>query len=337
MGKSHIGPLLSIIVLVYNQAEYVEETLNSIQEQNVSFDFEVYIGEDCSTDRSREVLRNYQVKAPDNFHFIYREKNMGVKENLVDLCARTNGKYVTLIEGDDYWINRNKLQFQVDFLESHSDYIAIAHNVFVINHAGKKLPYRYQTECHHTNYTLKDFRKYLLPGQTATIVYRNIYKDNEINQCCYTDGYPIDRRIAFILASWGKVYCVQEKWSAYRHNLLFGDSFSSQKVDAHQFKRAQRDFFNGLWTYAQEVVKSRDSIKICEQCYYKVLFRDSFFPGAIWSKKQFWEDFKKADNKLEDIVWIVNCIICYPIHSIPGKIKTYYIKIIQKKYGGNDS
>lgn len=115
-------PMVSVNVLTYNQQELVKETLNSILAQECDFEYEIILGEDCSTDNTREVCKRYQQEYPDKIKLVLPETNGGLMVNCMNVCKEDRGKYVAGIAGDDYWCDTKKLQKQVDFLEANPDY-----------------------------------------------------------------------------------------------------------------------------------------------------------------------------------------------------------------------
>lgn len=219
--------VLSVCCAVYNHEPYLPKALDSILMQECSFNFEVIIAEDCSSDNSRAILYEYQARYPGRFNVLYRKANYGVKRNFDDLYMHARGKYIVVLEMDDYWMDSKKLQKQIEFLETHSDAIAVAHNCVVVNENdipnGELYP-----ECHNAIYTLKEFRKGLLPGQTTTLMHRNIYKDKLTDMSLIENGIGAgDRRKIFTLMQCGNIYCIQEVMSAYRHVTKGGTSFSA--------------------------------------------------------------------------------------------------------------
>jgi glycosyltransferase involved in cell wall biosynthesis len=114
-------PAVSVVIPSYNRAGTVRETINSIINQQCDFEFEIVIGDDCSTDNSREVLLDYQKKYPDKILLIFHDKNIGLGANWATCVKYCRGKYIANCDNDDYWHNVKKLQLQVDFLESHSE------------------------------------------------------------------------------------------------------------------------------------------------------------------------------------------------------------------------
>lgn len=323
---------LSILVMVYNHENYISEALDSIKKQNKSFSYEVLVGEDCSTDRTREILRNYNAVELDNFQVFYHQSNMGVMANLVDLCNKAEGEYIILLEGDDYWIDPDKLKKQVEFLDRNRDYIAVAHKCLVVDERSLPLPYSYSAECRKDEYTIKDYRKNLLPGQTTTLMYRNIYKKEDVS--CDLDmvvDYPGDRRIAFLLVSNGRIKCWNEKMSAYRHVVLNGTSYSATYKEDVKHLQARLEFFRSLYEYSRKYVPTQMNCKVSAQCYYKVLFRDQFRKKAIWPRNTFLKNFMREENKMAIAGWIIYSILYYPIEVGKIKFENYNIKRIHVK------
>jgi glycosyltransferase involved in cell wall biosynthesis len=95
--------------------------------QKCDFPFEIVLAEDCSTDGTREICREYAVKYPDVIHYVWSENNIGAVENEARAIRAAKGKYIALCEGDDYWTDAQKLQKQVDFMESHPEYSVTFH------------------------------------------------------------------------------------------------------------------------------------------------------------------------------------------------------------------
>lgn len=133
-------PLVSIRVLVYNAEKYLRKCLDGIVMQKVNFPYEVIIGEDCSTDKSREICLEYQHKHPEIFRLILHEKNQGLIGNYQSIGKLMRGKYRTGIAGDDYWCSAVKIQMQVDYMESHPECGLCYTNVITCDDSGNENP-----------------------------------------------------------------------------------------------------------------------------------------------------------------------------------------------------
>ena len=119
-------PLVSVFCLTYNHAPYIRQCLDGFLMQRTSFDYEVIINDDASTDGTTEIIKEYENKYPEIIIPIYHEENLyskGERGFWNKYCLpRAQGKYIALCEGDDYWTDPYKLQKQVDFLEGHPEY-----------------------------------------------------------------------------------------------------------------------------------------------------------------------------------------------------------------------
>ena len=113
---------LSVVMPTYNHKAYISEAIENVLRQKTTFLFELIIGEDLSTDGTREIVLNYQNKNSDIIRVITSDSNVGAKENMRRMLAASRGKYIAFCDGDDYWHDPSKLQKQVDFLDSHPDY-----------------------------------------------------------------------------------------------------------------------------------------------------------------------------------------------------------------------
>lgn len=122
-------PLVSVFMMAYNHEKYISEAIDGVLMQKTNFDFDIVIGEDCSTDNTRQIILDYQKKYPGKFKLLLHENNIGAIANQLDVFSSCTGKYIAMCEGDDYWTDPYKLQKQVDFLEANEDYVICFHNV----------------------------------------------------------------------------------------------------------------------------------------------------------------------------------------------------------------
>lgn len=165
-----IEPLVSIAMIAYNVEPYIGEAIESVITQKTNFSWELVIGEDCSIDNTLKIIKQYQQKHPDKIRILKREKNLGLTPNSIDTQKNCRGKYIALLDGDDFWTDSNKLQLQIDFLESHAEYSAAAHQSTIIKGSMDNSVRIFGAE-NDTNYVLNDtitHRKF----HTSSLVYR---------------------------------------------------------------------------------------------------------------------------------------------------------------------
>ena len=142
--------MVSVCVAAYNQERYIGQTLDGIIRQKTAFPIEILVNDDCSTDGTADILRDYQRKYPETVKPLYQETNQYSKGVGIDPTfnyPRAQGKYIALCEGDDLWTDENKLQRQVDSMEEHPGCTFAMTNATIRDAAGLRperpfLPYR---------------------------------------------------------------------------------------------------------------------------------------------------------------------------------------------------
>jgi len=165
-----MAPLLSVCLITYNHAKYIEQAIEGALMQQVNFAWEIVIADDYSVDGTREILLTYQKKYPQLIKLILQEKNVGAYNNWMDLIHYPQSKYIACLDGDDYWTDPLKLQKQVDFLEANSDFAICGHEVKVLKD-GLIGPSDLQSPTTETTYTIQDLAKGNL-FHTSSVVYR---------------------------------------------------------------------------------------------------------------------------------------------------------------------
>ena len=100
-------PLVSVAVLTFNSQPTVRQCIDSILMQNVDFDYEIVVGDDCSGDSTPDILLEYSDRFPGKFILLLNETNEGVSKNNIKVLSRCRGRYIAMCEGDDYWYDRN--------------------------------------------------------------------------------------------------------------------------------------------------------------------------------------------------------------------------------------
>jgi len=120
LANSKVNPLFSVEILTYNHEEYVAQTLESILTQQHDYRYEIIIGDDYSSDNTRQILLTYKEKYPDIITLIFNKTNLGLIKNFFNVLDHCSGKYIMDCAGDDYWI-QGKVQTQIAFMEAHPD------------------------------------------------------------------------------------------------------------------------------------------------------------------------------------------------------------------------
>lgn len=126
--------MVSVLCTAYNHEPYIRQTLTSLTEQQVDFAYEILVNDDCSTDATASIIREFEQRCPAIVRPFYQPVNLYSQD--IDIYQEifypnARGKYVAFCEGDDYWTDPTKLQRQVDFLEAHPEYSACVHNTML--------------------------------------------------------------------------------------------------------------------------------------------------------------------------------------------------------------
>jgi glycosyltransferase involved in cell wall biosynthesis len=130
-------PEVSICCITYNHEEFIQQTLESFLNQETSFNYEILIGEDHSTDQTRCVIERFMSLHPGRIVLLPKlDINLGMKRNSARALSACKGAYIAICDGDDYWIDKHKLQKQWEFLESHTDFVISYANVQAHNSEG---------------------------------------------------------------------------------------------------------------------------------------------------------------------------------------------------------
>ena len=220
---------VSISCLTFNHEKYLIDCFEGFLKQKCNFKFEVLIHDDCSTDRTIEIIESYQKKYPQIFKSYIQKENqfsLGIRGLQYKYnFTRAKGKYIAICEGDDYWTDEFKLQKQYDFLERNSEYFTHCHNSQVIG-----LESRVFSNELNRDYMTKDvlgFRKF----HTNSLFFRNepnIFK----NLIHFKPVLSGDKQFYIFLSTLGKIKYVDEIMSIYRKN----DFGLSLNVDYNKLK-----------------------------------------------------------------------------------------------------
>jgi glycosyltransferase involved in cell wall biosynthesis len=124
---------VSVLVVTYNHARFVRQALDSALAQRLPQPFEILISEDCSTDGTREIVQEYAERHPQLIRLLLSERNLHSNEVVARGVRAARGRYVAVLDGDDYWTSDDKLRSQGAFLDARADLTICFHNVQVVD------------------------------------------------------------------------------------------------------------------------------------------------------------------------------------------------------------
>lgn len=122
---------LSILLISYNQSEFVEEAIDSILNQNIPFDYELIIADDSSTDGTLELISNKLSGTLIKYFVLTSKLNLGISKNYQRGFKACKGEYIAILEGDDYWTDTNRIIKHIGFLDNHNECM-MSFNKFII-------------------------------------------------------------------------------------------------------------------------------------------------------------------------------------------------------------
>lgn len=202
---------VSVWMTAYNHEKYLAQCLDSVLGQKTNFDFEIILGEDCSTDRTREIAIEYKNRFPEKIKLFLPQQNLGMMEMDIATWKLCTGEYIALLNGDDYWTDEYKLQTQADFLDANTDAVMCFHQARVVNETDGS---SFETVYLEPGDTMP-VESLLLgynPVMTPTAMIRNVVDPPE----WYADMPYGDMTLYFLLAEKGKIKYIDKLMSVYR-------------------------------------------------------------------------------------------------------------------------
>lgn len=204
--------IVSVSCITYNHAKYIRQCLDGILMQKTDFRYEILIHDDASTDGTDDIIREYETKYPDIIKPIYETENQyskGIRISATYNYPRAKGKYIALCEGDDYWTAPYKLQKQVDYMESHSEYAMCFHDCYIHNETQNEF---YHEEIQDRDYSVNElFSKWIVP--TASMLLK---KEGVLEISPDIRIINGDIRVVLSCFAHGKIRGMKDKMSVYR-------------------------------------------------------------------------------------------------------------------------
>lgn len=212
--------IVSVIIVTYNQEQWIRQTIESILAQKTDYTFEVIIGDDCSTDATTSICMEYAAKY-DNLKLIMHKQNLGVVGNWVTCVSECCGKYIMNCGGDDYWHNPNKIQLQVDFMENHPNCV-ISHTDYDKLFVKTNKIIRSYNLFKHIHPPIGRIQKEVLSGDELITAATISYRTQVLKKYCPLDKFVSmqfpreDWPTILILSEYGEVCYIPISTATYR-------------------------------------------------------------------------------------------------------------------------
>lgn len=301
-GKNDIA--VSVAVITYNMQQYLSQLLDSILMQKTNFRYEIVVDDDHSPDDSRTILQDYARRYPDVFVLSLRDQNVGGSKNMYGVLRQCRGKYVAILEGDDWWEADDKLQYQFDFMEAHPEYVGMYCNSWCeLSRTESVQKVRREIDSPMV-FSYKDYMSYhffdRLPNSTDTAFFRNFFAsapERELDVFWKAHKMVWDQSLALILYGKGNVYVDPRLVSHHRTIVEKGGTNYQSRYAVEDHRVSDAYMYACQEEYIENVLNRR-----CNR-FYKVrgmLFAETFWTAlkrrdaVEWRKAhEIWDQRKK--------------------------------------------
>jgi glycosyltransferase involved in cell wall biosynthesis len=210
---------VSVMLITYNHVKFIAQSIQSVLDQEVDFKVEINVIDDCSTDGTQNIVRDFARRYPEIVRPYINKKNIGYKvtqRNFFRGFQTLKGDYIAILEGDDYWTVPDKLRKQVEFLERHPHYVACAHNVMKVYESGEKEPHLFLPPPNKEDHDIFDLIRLSSYFHTTSLTYRNVFKG--VPPKGFRDKLSCDIFITIAHAQYGKIRFFNDVMSVYRYH-----------------------------------------------------------------------------------------------------------------------
>jgi glycosyltransferase involved in cell wall biosynthesis len=217
MNKTTTPPIVSVSVVAYNHERYIAQTLDSILEQQTNFPFEIVIGEDASTDGTLAICRAYAKKHPHIIRILDTPKNVGSVPNFIRTLAACRGRYIAHLDGDDYWIDRYKLQKQVERMRQDPELtLCFTSRKILFEKTGAMSP-PVENVGSNERFYLKDFAQDTY-FHASTLMFRKPSGNEWLNNLAHFKIGDRPLSIILLMQQGGYAVCLADVCMVYRMN-----------------------------------------------------------------------------------------------------------------------
>lgn len=317
-----IKPLVSIHCLVYNHGPYIRQCLDGFLMQKTNFVFEAIVHDDCSNDNSTEIIREYVEKYPNIIKSIFETENQYSKIGFAGIFKimneYTRGKYVAFCEGDDYWIDPNKLQKQIDYMELHAECMLCGSNGLILTENGVRRPEYFNMDFQSRIINLDEIiGHWHFPS--CSLMYRKNMDDNYPRWS--ENIYSGDQTRILLAGIMGTIYSIGEVTCVYRkmpNNPYSLTNFTSKnhlfelnehiKLYTYFREEAPQKYYDTITKHIEKLLKEKRYILLSKKfllfpyffmplySYRRLVFR--IFPSIVkrWIHRIFKIDILKQNQ-----------------------------------------
>lgn len=293
---------LDIILITYNQEQYIAQAVESILMQRVNDDVQVrvIVADDCSKDKTLEIIKSYEDKSPFPFVYLPTEKNLGIAWNYKRAFEVTEAEYVAVIEGDDWWTDMNRLQKHIDYLSTHADCVLTKNNYMQYSQRTNE----WSVEKTNMNVlTLRQsLKNYVLANMSCTVfrgellrnmderVYEYGHKQWQEATDWYTHIYVLQKGYGYVLDEVMSVYRIDTGKNVSRTERTHQDwvykAFMCFQQSLDLLGEKYYDECKYIYDYAKEW--TRKDIANCKYQRWSMVFPPCFVYLACYGLPKIW-------------------------------------------------
>ncbi len=317
--------MVSVFCTTYNQKKYIAKCLESMVNQKTNFPYEIIVRDDASTDGTSDIVREFGAKYPDKIVPFIQPENLfqrGLEHISFEKMFRmSKGKYIAVCDGDDFWTDENKLQKQVDFMESHPDYSMCGHAAYFARDDDSLRTDRFfRLAMGSGDLTIEEvISKWAMA--TTSLMYRKSCRTDIIfpyRGNCVNDDYAM----MVYMALKGKIYYSDELMGAYR--LSANGSISQRLLEDKEFLKKYSTEFADMLDRIDSYTQGRYSDLLQKQ--KRITMFDMYLNLADSKNLKQYKDVYKTACKTTKIRYIL-CVYCHPVYTIVYKA---YLKLRKK-------
>jgi glycosyltransferase involved in cell wall biosynthesis len=281
---------VTVLVMTYNHERFISQALDSTLMQEVTFDYEILISEDCSTDATRDIVVEYQKRFPETIRLLLSEKNLQSNQIVVRGIQAAKGQYIALLDGDDFWMSPHKLQKQADFLNNHPECTICFHNARVQHEDENRQPWNWTPPDQKEITTLEDLWMGNYIATCSTMFRSGLF---DAFPAWYDSMFPItDWPLHILNAEHGKIGYINEVMGTYRYHSggLYSSLSEARKLEEmlkfYKTMNANLNFkydgiikaatFQYFCDWAEEYIK-RGNFAQARSCFVKSLSGKPFY------------------------------------------------------------
>lgn len=316
---------VSVAVITYNMQGYLPQLLDSILMQKTSFRYEIVVDDDHSPDDSRSILLDYASRYPDIFVLSLRDENVGGSKNMYGVLRQCRGKYIAILEGDDWWEAEDKLQYQYDFMEANPQYVAMYCNSWCELSRTESIRRVRRDIDQPLVFSYDDFQNPhffdRLPNSTDTAFFRNFFAsapEEELDVFWKAHKMVWDQSLALILYGKGNVYVDPRLVSHHRTIVEKGGTNYQSRYAVEDHKVSDAYMYACHEEHMENVLHRK-----CTRFYNVrgMIFAEAFWIAMKSHKPEDWEKARQIWNQRKKKWPLVWCAFKWGFGTLGRKIK----------------